>query len=586
MTKKLLLIEDNPGDARLLREMLAEAKAPFEMEWVQTLSSGMERLANGNIDLVVLDLHLPDSQGLETFTELHGRVPEVPVVVMSGLADENVAMEALKKGAQDYFIKGQVDSDLLARSLQFALARYKLQSQVLRRAEETIHHLAYYDPLTSLPNRVLLMDRLNMALACARRNKETLAVLFLDLDRFKVINDTLGHSTGDELLKVIAERLRSSVRESDAVARLGGDEFVLLLPGIKDTENTVKISYKILQLVRQPMRIGLQELNITTSIGIALYPNDGEDGDTLLKNADAAMYHAKEQGRNNYQVFTQVVYRKVHEQLVIESNVLRGLEREEFVLYYQPQVDLNTLRIVGMEALIRWQHPERGLLSPSEFIPLLERNGQIVPVGEWVLRATCAQSKAWQEAGFSSIRMAVNLSAIQIRQRNLVEVMRLLLKENGINPSYLELEVTESAIMEDVENSIYMLDKLRGLGISIALDDFGTGYSSLSYLRRFSINTLKIDASFVHDIPLHADDITLVTTIIIMAKSLKLKTIAEGVETIEQLEFLNSLKCDEVQGYFFSPPVPAEEAAKLLSNPYRPLSRGGALPPEGDLQVS
>lgn len=565
MTKKLLLIEDNPGDARLLREMLAEAKAPFEVEWVQTLSSGMERLANGNIDLVVLDLHLPDSQGLETFTELHGRVPKVPVVVMSGFADENVAMEALKKGAQDYLLKGHVNSDLLARSLQFALERYKLQSQVLRRAEETIHHLAYYDPLTSLPNRVLLMDRLNMALACARRNGETLAVLFLDLDRFKVINDTLGHSTGDELLKVIAERLRSSVRESDAVARLGGDEFVLLLPGIKDTENTVKISDKILQLVRQPMRIGLQELNITTSIGIALYPNDGEDGDTLLKNADAAMYHAKEQGKNNYQVFTQVVYRKVHEQLVIESNVLRGLEREEFVLYYQPQVNLDTMRIAGMEALIRWQHPERGLLSPSEFIPLLERNGQIVPVGEWVLRATCAQSKAWQEAGFSSIRMAANLSAIQIRQRNLVEVMRLLLKENGINPSYLELEVTEGAIMEDVENSIYMLDKLRGLGISIALDDFGTGYSSLSYLRRFSINTLKIDASFVRDIPLHADDITLVTTIITMAKSLRLKTIAEGVEAIEQLEFLNSLKCDEVQGYFFSPPVPAEEATKLLA---------------------
>lgn len=433
-----------------------------------------------------------------------------------------------------------------------------------KRAEEMIKQMAYYDSLTGLPNRVLFNDRLALALAQAHRNQQMLAIMFLDLDHFKTINDTLGHPIGDRLLQGVAQRLTSCIRESDTVARLGGDEFMLLLPGIVQADDVVKVAQRILENLKSPFYFDGHELHISTSIGIVLYPNDGGDAKTLLKNADSAMYHAKEQGRNSYQFYTSTMNEKAFERLTLENNLRRALEREEFIVYYQPQVSLKTGQIVGMEALVRWQHPEWGLVAPIKFIPLSEETGLIIPLGEWVLHKACLQNKAWQDAGFLSLRVAVNLSTRFFKRKDLIEMVARILEETKLDPNYLELEVTEGAIMENVEITIKTLRELKEMGVSLSIDDFGTGYSSLSYLKRFPIDTLKIDRSFVQDIVKDPDGTAITTAIIAMGHSLKLKVIAEGVETEEQLAFLYSNQCDEIQGYLFSKPVPAKAFTQLL----------------------
>ncbi|MHB9094264.1 MAG: putative bifunctional diguanylate cyclase/phosphodiesterase [Eubacteriales bacterium] len=425
-------------------------------------------------------------------------------------------------------------------------------------------HQAYHDPLTDLPNRILFNDRLSLALAHAHRNKEMLSVLFLDLDRFKLVNDMLGHVMGDSLLKEVADRLAEHVRESDTIARLGGDEFTLLLPQIGHEEDAAKIAEKILRAFQQVFFIGGHEFQITASIGLALYPNDGQDAETLMKHADTAMYRAKEQGRNNYQLFTHSMNAKILERLAMESSLRHAIEREEFLVFYQPQVNTDTGQIKGMEALVRWQHPERGLIAPAEFIPLAEDTGLIVPIGERVLRTACAQNKAWQDSGFPPMRVTVNLSACQFQQGNVVETIARILKETGLDPHWLELEITESVIMQDIDYTIKTLNDLREMGIYIAIDDFGKGYSSLNYIKRFPVHTLKIDRSFVGDIIKNPEDAAIVTTIIVLAQNLKLKVIAEGVETAEQLDFLKRRHCVEMQGFLFSRPVPVEEFEKLL----------------------
>ncbi|MFQ5863168.1 MAG: EAL domain-containing protein [Candidatus Brocadiales bacterium] len=477
-----------------------------------------------------------------------------------------LATERLAAGDLDYRVKVARKDEIGGLADSFNTMAEGLAKEIAGReqAQEAIQQMAYYDTLTALPNRLLFNDRLTLALAHAHRNKEMLAVLYLDLDRFKVINDTLGHTVGDKLLQGVAERLVSCVRGGDTVARLGGDEFTLLLPGITKTENATNIARKILDVIKQPLRVDGRELRITTSIGIALYPDDGKDAGTLLRNADAAMYHAKEQGRDNFQPYTPALHAKVLWQLELEASLRRALEHEEFVVHYQPQVNINTGQIVGMEALVRWQHPDHGLVFPAEFISLMEDTGLIVPVGEWVLRTACAQNKAWQEAGLSPVRMAVNFSARQFRQQNAMEIITKATKETGLDPHYLELEITESVLMKGAHTTVVMLSELNQRGIHISIDDFGTGYSSLSYLKRFRIDKLKIDQSFARDIAIHPDTDAIVTAIIAMAHSLQLKVIAEGVETVEQLEFLRSLKCDEIQGRLFSQPLPAEKATKLL----------------------
>ncbi len=433
-----------------------------------------------------------------------------------------------------------------------------------KRAEETIRHQAYHDPLTDLPNRMLFEDRLNTALAQARRKAQMTAVMFLDLDRFKVVNDTVGHALGDRLLKGVGERLMGLVRDGDSVARVGGDEFTVLLPDVARPEDTVEVAERILDVLRQPWVLNGHEFHISTSIGIAMYPNDGEDAESLLRNADTAMYRAKDGGRDNYKLYTPTMNARIAERLALENSLRHGLERGEFVVYYQPQVDIGSGRIVGMEALVRWQHPEQGLISPAEFIPVAEETGLIVPLGAWVLRIACAQNKAWQEAGVPPMRMAVNLSARQFQLRDLIDTVAQVLEETRLDAQFLQLEITEGVAMQDVEFTVTMLRELREMGVQIAMDDFGTGHSSLSYLKRFPINILKIDQSFVRDLTVDPDDAAIASTIIMMAHNLKLKVIAEGVETEDQLAFLRERQCDEMQGYLFSKPAPAEAFEAML----------------------
>jgi len=433
-----------------------------------------------------------------------------------------------------------------------------------QRYEETIRHQAFHDALTGLPNRMLFKDRLALEIARAKRNKQMLAVLFLDLDRFKLVNDTLGHDMGDQMLKIIARRLVGYVREDDTVARLGGDEFTVLLPEILQAENAVKVARKILRAIREPVHIGVHELYISTSIGIALYPNDGEDAESLLKNADTAMYRAKENGKNNYQLYTAAMNAKAFERLAMENGLRRALDRNEFVVYYQPKVNMNTGKIIGMEALVRWQIPGRGLILPGDFIPLAEDTGLIVPIGEWVLRTACAQNKTWQDAGLPPLRVAVNLSARQFQLQNLVEVVSRILRETGLEPRWLELEITESVAMQNAEYTVKMLHELKDMGIQLAIDDFGTGYSSLNYLKRFPISKLKIDKSFVSEIGTEQDNEAIASTVIVLGQSLKLGVVAEGVETKAQYDFLRQHQCDEMQGYLFGKPVPPDRFEEMI----------------------
>jgi diguanylate cyclase (GGDEF)-like protein/PAS domain S-box-containing protein len=432
-------------------------------------------------------------------------------------------------------------------------------------AEEQIKHLAYHDALTNLPNRLLFKDRLTVAISHAQRDGSSLAVLFLDIDRFKVINDSLGHNIGDQLLQAVAARVQSCVRDSDTVARLGGDEFTVLLPRLNRSEDAAPIAMKIIEAIRYPFHIEGREFFITTSIGISLFPDDGLDAETLIKNADTAMYQAKEVGRDNYQLFNALVNAKALQRIALEHGLRRALSAEEFRVHYQPIFDLRSGRVTGMEALLRWTHPQLGNVPPSVFIPLAEATGIMIPIGTWALREACRQAKAWHEAGHQSLSLAVNLSVTQLQQTDLVDRVRQILAETGLPSRLLELEITESSAMQSPETSIRTLYDLKKLGLRISLDDFGTGHSSLSYLKRFPIDTLKIDQSFVRDITEDPDTAAIVTAIIAMAHSLRLKVIAEGVEYTEQANFLSRHACDQMQGYLIKPPVPAEEFLEFVS---------------------
>jgi diguanylate cyclase (GGDEF)-like protein len=461
------------------------------------------------------------------------------------------------------FLLGKVEE----RSKELLKTKEELEKEISERkqAEERLYYLANHDSLTNLPNRRLFIDRLNQALARLPWGKRVAAVLFLDLDRFKQINDTLGHPIGDLLLAAVSERLQSCLRAGDTIARFGGDEFAIILVDMARAEDVSKVAQKIINALSKVFIVKNYELFITTSIGISLCPADGKDADTLLKNADMAVYRAKEQGRNNYQFYLASLNTNALERLAMETSLNQAVERQEFLLHYQPRVDLNTGQIIGIEALVRWQHQSLGMVSPAKFIPLAEETGLIVPIGEWVLRTACAQNKAWQAGGLPPVVVSVNISARQFQQKRLVEMVSRVLKETGLDPQYLELELTESILMQKEEPCIEMLRDLNSMGISLSIDDFGTGYSSLSYLNRLPVKSLKIDKSFVNRITKDTNNAGIVTAIITLAHSLRLEAIAEGVETTEQLEFLRSLHCDGMQGYLFSQPLPAGEATKLMA---------------------
>ena len=427
-----------------------------------------------------------------------------------------------------------------------------------------MHWLGNYDTVTQLPNRALFEDRLEQAVAIAKATGQSLGVLFISLDQFKKVNDSLGHGPGDVLLREFAERLKSCINRSDTVARFGNDEFALLRTQIDDTKDVIETIGSLSQVLKFSFDLPGHELFATASVGVSLFPVDGEDSQTLLKNAGAALYKAKRSGGANYQFFTADLHELAASRLALESNLRRAIHNEEFLLHYQPRVSVDSLAITGLEALVRWQHPQLGLVSPSEFIPLAEDTGLIVPIGEWVLRAACLQGRRWIEEGFAPIPIAVNISARQFHDRDLSQTVIRILEETGFSPKYLELELTESSIMQNEEFAASMLNQLKSMGINISIDDFGTGFSSLASLKRLPIDALKIDQSFVREATTDPDDAALVMAIITLGHNLRWKVVAEGVETDDQLRFLQLLRCDEIQGYFFSKPVPADTLASLF----------------------
>ena len=567
---KVLLVEDDEDDYIMTRDLLSEiAEKHFELEWVSTYDPALKSMQENNYDVYLLDYRLGEHTGLELLQEAIDIGCTAPIILLTGQGDHEVDVEAMKAGASDYLIKGQINADSLERSIRYSIER--------KRSEKRILQLAFYDSLTGLPNQTSYRDRLQQVISHARRYNRIAAVLFLDLDNFKRINDTLGHRAGDHLLRLVSERLNGTIRSSDSlarnrsdklhttVARQGGDEFTLILTEVSNPEDAAKVAHRIVRRLSEPYKLEGYEVFITVSIGIAIYPFDGEDIDSILMNADAAMYHAKKQGKNNFQFYRLTMNERAMERLNLENDLRKALERDELLLHYQPKVGIQSGKIVGMEALIRWQHPEMGMVSPGEFIPLAEETGLIVPIGEWVLRAACAQINSWQAQGFPHIPVSVNISSHQFQHQGLLKTISQLLESSGISPEHLMLEITESVIMQNTESTFDILNTLTSMGLRLLIDDFGTGYSSLSYLKRLPVFAIKIDRSFISDISTSTDDAAIIKAIIAMAQNLKLKVVAEGVETEEQLAFLRNEQCDVMQGYLFSRPLPAEEASKLLT---------------------
>jgi len=611
---QVLLVEDNPDDADLLRKTLAEASAAqLMLTHVEWLNDALEELGEGGFDVILLDLFLPDSHGLDTFLRVYLQMPSVPIIVLIEQQDEVLAVNAIQMGAQDYLVKGQLNDGLPARVIRYAIDRHRVRMELhqctrelqasetcfrhiieknvdgivivnqegiirfvnpaaealfgrkdeelvgemfgfpmtagktteidtihrhggtaaaemrvaeiewegerayvaslrditerkqmemeLERTRQREYHLAYHDTLTDLPNRQLFFDRLHQSVALARRHGQLVSVLFLDLDGFKLVNDTFGHCAGDLLLQLVAGRLSGCLRESDTVARLGGDEFTVILNNIAHAQDAATVAQKILKALSKPFVVEGYQLVITASIGISLYPYDGEDAETLARNADTAMYRAKGRGKNSYQLYNLLMTATDLERLTLVNSWSKALERDELEIHYQPQISLSTHEMTGVEGLVRWQHPEFGPISSAKFIPIAEETGMIAPIGEWALRTVCEQNKAWQDAGFPPLRMTINLLARQFREKRLSETIDQTLADTGLNPTFLELEITESDAMQDVDDTVAKLQMLKAIGVQLSIDDFGVGYSSLSYLKQFPIDRLKIGPSFVHGIP-------------------------------------------------------------------------------------
>ena len=628
----LLIVDDKEANVLLLERMLRSAG--YASIASTTVSHAVCELHRKNrYDLILLDLQMPGMDEFQVMEclkaiELDGYLP---VLVITAQPEHQ--LRALQAGAKDFISKPFDLPEVLMRTRNMLEVRllHRESKRHCRMLEETVQELraaesglrsteaslskekavldehilqlrqanghlvvatikaheltaqiqatrdqmnytAHHDVLTDLPNRVLLQDRLGQAIEAARRQKRPLAVMFLDLDRFKYINDSLGHAVGDQLLQSVAQRLKDGLRHSDTISRQGGDEFVVLLPNIEHAEDAALSADKILAALTPPHHIGEHELHIGVSIGISIYPGDGQDTETLLKNADTAMYHAKENGRNTYKFFEQEMHVRSVRRQSIEAGLRRALERQEFVLHYQPVVHLLSGATVGVEALIRWCHPERGLLLPDEFVPIAEECGLILPMGRWVLREACNQAQAWIRAGFPPITVAINTSVFEFRGKDFIENIRAILAETGLAPHLLELEMTETVLMSDAASSSSVLHALVDMGIKLAIDDFGTGYSSLSYLRQYPVDALKIDQSFVGQMIGNADNASIVSAIIGLSTNLKKKTVAEGIETAEQVALLLTLHCDEGQGYYFSHPLAAGEFVALLQSGVLPLS--------------
>jgi diguanylate cyclase (GGDEF)-like protein/PAS domain S-box-containing protein len=684
---RVLLIGHDPVDERVVRDTLARAqKGTFTVECATRLSEGLECLQGNGIAAIILDLNLPDSQGLASFKHIWRAAPHIPILIIVWPIDEDIAKQAIKLGAQDYLLKPHLNNSTLPKTLRRMIERKAADEALFfeqQRAEVTLNsigdavicvdvagcvtylnvvaermtgwsrqnalrkpleavfhivdgatrdrvpnplevairlddtvglapncllirpdgfetpiedsaspirdrggqvigavvvfhdvsaaralaiqatHVAQHDFLTQLPNRLLLHDRLTQAIALATRHGHRLAVLFLDLDRFKHVNDSLGHVIGDGLLQSVARRLLTCVRSSDTVSRQGGDEFVVLLSEIAHADDASTSAQKIITALIEPHDVAHHHLHVTTTIGMSVCPDDGTDAETLIACADTAMYHAKEDGRNTYRFFERDMNARAVERQSIEAGLHHALARREFELHYQPKVDLETGALTGAEALIRWGHPERGLMLPKDFVPIAEDSGLILPIGQWVLREACRQARAWIDEGRPPMAVAVNVSVAEFRDARFVEHVRSVLRENGLDARYLELELTERSLMQRADATALALRALKDMGVRVAIDDFGTGQSSLSCLRQFPINGLKVDQSFVHEISSDPVGTSIVCAVISMGRSLGHRVVAEGVETREQLAFLQAQHCGEGQGYYFSRPLVADQFARL-----------------------
>jgi diguanylate cyclase (GGDEF)-like protein len=560
----ILIIDDDAPIRQLLMEVLKDSYVCCEAE---SAEQALAALARDNFDLVISDIRMGGMSGLELVPHVHSIAPDCVVLMISGQNNIETAIEALRAGAFDYITK-PLDIQLVEAAVRRAINHHTLledkrrhenhlEDLVQSRTAE-IERLAHFDSLTDLPNRLLFADRLTQALKLPQRDNQRLGTLLLRLDRFKNINDTLGHTIGDRLLRDFAERIKGSISEETTLARFEGDEFALLIPNVKGSGNILNSLGRIRDLLNAPFVLDEHKLYITLTAGISLSPTDGENAHELLKNAGVALNRALSLGGNNYEFYRSDMNARALARLTMEADLRRALENGELKLHYQPQVELSTQRIVGAEALARWQHPKLGLLPAAEFIPLAEDTGLITLLGEWAMREACRQTACWQKAGADDLRIAVNVAARQFQQEDFVKMVGDILAETSLAASSLELEITETSIMQDPEHVITLLTELKELGVSIAIDDFGIGYSSLMYLKRFPIDRLKIDRMFVSDSTTDSDDAALVMTIITMAHNLRLNVMAEGVETEEQLKFLRLLKCDEGQGYLFAKPVPPE----------------------------
>lgn len=553
----VLLVEDNPGDARLVEIMLNEIQPnPVILHHVSSLTAAQDYLQSNSIDLVLLDLSLPDSQGLDCINKIQLLNSSLAIIILTGLDDQDFAIKTMQQGAQDYLVKGEGDGHLMLRAIHYAIERKQI--------EQRLTMLAHFDSLTNVANREYFNITFTRAIEQAKRRNQVLGLMFLDLDHFKEINDTLGHLLGDKLLVEVAKILKSCVRSIDFIARLGGDEFVILLEDIKTAKTTVNIAEKILTTLSRPVNLANNEVFISSSIGITLFPDDGTNVNDLLKHADVAMYKAKDKGRNNYQFYTSELNTKIIQAIDLKNDLRGAIGRNELSLFYQPKINIIDNKIVGAEALLRWQHPVRGRVPPNDFIPIAEQSGLIIDIGKWVIVEAIKQAKNWQEHLLSDFSMAINLSVKQFHNRELVDFIDKELARSAINASTIELEITESLLMEKSEQEQDILRELSDKGFKISMDDFGTGYSSLSYLKRFTIDVLKIDRSFISDVMSNQDDAEIVKAIIVMAHALKLTVVAEGVESEEQMTFLKQLKCDQTQGFLVSKPVPVLEFEQLF----------------------
>jgi len=554
---KLLLVEDDHKEALMINNMLKEGlQNQYTLEQRLSVSEALDLAQRQSFQAIILDLHLPEGKTFESIPQFIQYCPDAPILILSGVEDEAQAILAVKSGAQDYLIKGQTSSSTLCRAIRYAMERH--------RATQRITQLAHYDHLTGLANRGLFYERLNCAVARCNRNDMAMALMFLDLDHFKIINDTLGHECGDSLLKTVAARIKKCIREIDTGVRLGGDEFAVLLEQIVSVEDVAAVAQRVLQLLAQPIIVNHHQLQITGSLGITIYPWDSANPQELLSHADAAMYRAKAQGGNNYQFYTAGMKTAGLDGSTLKVELSRALEKKEFLLHYQPQMNLRTKQIIGMEALLRWHHPYQGLIGPNQFIPQAEENGMIIPIGEWVLRAASKQAKYWEKQGFATPHVAVNLSARQIHQGNLPTLIEDILKCSHLDPENLKLELTETFLIHETDETLQTLRELKAMGVHLYIDDFGAGYASLRYLKSFPVDGIKLDQSLIQQLPHSPNDAAIVQAIISLGKALGLQVIAEGVETQEQADFLEEHGCDAMQGYWIAPPLPAHESAQHM----------------------